>query len=60
MATPKTRVLMSKSSDYFEDQINDLNAIAKASGINRAVLLREGAEYVIKKYRKYLPEKESK
>lgn len=48
------RKLVGKASDYFEDQLADLDIIAAKTGISRAALLREGADVVIHKYRKYL------
>jgi hypothetical protein len=53
----KKRVLTGKSSDYFQDQLDNLDEISAKSGIKRASLLREGADYIIDKYKKFLSKK---
>jgi hypothetical protein len=57
MAEIAKRKLVGKASDYFEDQLADLDIISAKIGISRAQLLREGADLMINKHKKYLPKK---
>lgn len=57
MTDIKKRKLIGRASDYFSDQLEDLDIISAKTGISRAQLLREGADAMINKYRKHLPKK---
>lgn len=54
MAEIKKRTLVGRATDFFKDQLEDLDIIAAHTGISRAQLLRSGADYVIAQHKAIL------